>query len=145
MEQNLSLVHEMLNKKGYKLTKQRKHILRAIYENNAHITIDEIFNKVREKEVGLSTVYRNIDKLKRVGVITEIKIADKVLYEPRIYRKKEFHIHFKCNHCGEIKDINDDAILENIFKLNLILQKNQNIEIKDVNIILSGKCGECGK
>jgi Fe2+ or Zn2+ uptake regulation protein len=39
----------------------------------------------------------------------------------------------------------DDAILENIFKLNLMLQKNQNIEIKDVNIILSGKCTECNK
>lgn len=145
MEQNLSLVHKVLNKKGYKLTKQRKKILKAIYENNAHITIDEIFNKVREKQVGLSTVYRNIDKLKRAGVITEIKIDDKVLYEPRIYRKKEFHIHFKCNQCGEIKDIKDDAILENIFKLNLMLQKNQNIEIKDVNIILSGKCAECNK
>lgn len=145
MEQNLSLVHKVLNKKGYKLTKQRKQILRAIYENNAHITIDEIFNKVREKEVGLSTIYRNIDKLKRAGIITEIKIEDKVLYEPRIYRKKEFHIHFKCNHCGEIKDIKDDVILENILKINLMLQKNHNIEIKDVNIILSGKCPECNK
>lgn len=145
MYKNIRLVEKDLSKKGYKATKQRKEILKAIYENEMHVTIAEIFAKVKNKKVGLSTVYRTVDLLKAVGVIKEISLGNKTFYEPRKYKTKKFHIHFICKKCGKVIDIDDNIVLNNVINLNLELQKIHDINIKDTNIVLYGLCSKCTK
>jgi Fur family transcriptional regulator, ferric uptake regulator len=140
-----SKLESILKAKGYKLTNQRIEILKIIYSSEKHITIEEIYHQLKEVGVGLSTIYRNIEIFKSNGIIKEISIDDKNYYEPRICKTKPFHIHFKCNKCGKVFDIEDKIVLEKVMDLNLALQQKHDITINDVNMILSGICKECSE
>lgn len=143
MYDNFNLISKVLKKRGYKFTKQRKEILECIYESKEHITIEDIYSIVKVNGVGLSTLYRNLDIFKKCGIISEITIDDTTYYEPRIYKNKSFHIHFKCNKCRNIFDIEDKIVLEKIFDLNLNLQNTNNISIENTNVVLIGVCDCC--
>ena len=65
MEETLHL----LQKKGYKLTKQRRLILEAL-ETSAPLSAEKIFSQIHKKcKVNLSTIYRNLNILLKVGII----------------------------------------------------------------------------
>lgn len=143
MYDSLTLVREVLKKKGYKITKQREEILKCLYNFQGHITIERMYDMVKKHGVGLSTIYRNLDIFKNTGIINEINIDDKNYYEPRICKNRAFHIHFKCSRCGAIIDMDDNIILDKVFELNLSLQNSHGISIENVNIIMMGSCSKC--
>ena len=61
----------------------------------------------------------------------------------KIFSGKPLHIHFKCSKCDSIIDIdNKDLNLEYI-KLNKKVEKENNLDVFDVNIMLIGTCSKC--
>ncbi|WP_237737324.1 Fur family transcriptional regulator [Clostridium carboxidivorans] len=100
---DVSYISEKLADNGYKITKQRCEIIKAIYENNVHMNADEIYKKVKHKKIGLSTVYRNLMILETVGAIKRINTANTSYYE--LQTLGEIDIHAKCIKCNKIVDI----------------------------------------
>ncbi len=55
---------------GYKLTNQRKAIIKTILKNkDAHLSVEELFKLVQKEyhDLGLTTVYRTVDLLEELG------------------------------------------------------------------------------
>jgi len=89
-----------LSKQGYRLTPQRLMILVAIENSDDHISAEEIYSQVVAKypNVNISTVYRTLELLKRLGLATETDLGEgRVRYHPA---GKGHHHHLVCRECG---------------------------------------------
>lgn len=78
--------------------------IKKVCDNN-HLTVDEIFLKLKDiyPKIGKSTVYRNVEELSELGILTKLSgIKDKALFE----LKKENHIHLIDTQNWKIQDIN---------------------------------------
>ncbi len=138
---DISYISEKLINGGYKITKQRCEIIKTMYENNVHMNADEIYEKVRHKKIGLSTVYRNLMILESVGVLKQINTANTNYYE--LQTVEEVDIHVKCTKCNEIVDIKKEKLEKSLNELIKNIKKEHKIIINSTSIMISGICEEC--
>ena len=99
-----------LSKKGYRLTPQRLMVVSAIENSEDHISADEVYSQVviRYPNVNISTVYRTLELLKRLGLVTETDLGGgRVRYHPV---NKGHHHHLVCQECGAIIDLNESVL-----------------------------------
>jgi Fur family ferric uptake transcriptional regulator len=91
---------ESLRQEGYRLTPQRMMILSIIHDSLGHISAEEIHQKVRKLYpfVNISTIYRTLNLLKKLRVISETDLGEGyVRYE---LLERERHHHLVCRQCG---------------------------------------------
>src|SRR4030042_5592334 len=90
-----------LREGGYPLTPQRMMILAAIYEREGHVTAEAIHERVTQQYpfVDISTVYRTLQLLKKLRLVTETDLGEGVVeYE---LRERGRHHHLVCRQCGK--------------------------------------------
>lgn len=120
-------------------TKQKELILEVLKNTKTHPTIYELTNMISSKDstIGQATIYRNIKKFVKDGVIYVVKTQNGL----DRYDYYNNHIHFECLNCGSISDIYD----EKIFALLHKKFQNKNLNIQTYNINLDGYCKTCEK
>jgi Fur family ferric uptake transcriptional regulator len=130
---------DRLSEQGYRLTPQRIMVLSAIENARNHISAEEIYAQVRAKyrHVNISTVYRTLDLLKSLGLVTETDLGGgRVRYHPM---EKGHHHHLVCQDCGRIIDL-DESVLASL-KSQLRREYNFDADMKHLGIF--GRCGDC--
>ncbi len=99
-----------LKTQGYRLTPQRLMIVSAIENSEDHISAEEMYSEVLTAypNVNISTVYRTLELLKRLGLVTETDLGGgRFRYHPA---NKGRHHHLVCRDCGAIIDL-DESLL----------------------------------
>ena len=134
-------IAERLREKGYRLTPQRLIILAAIEDSDEHISAEDIYAQVvaRYPNVNISTVYRTLELLKKLGMVYEINLG-----EGRIRFHSEgsgHHHHLICQSCGTVIDI-DEATLSSL-KDALLHDYGFQAELRHVGVF--GICEKCRK
>ena len=140
MEQPQDLIGE-LSKQGYRLTPQRMMILSAIENSNSHISAEEIYAQVVAKypNVNISTVYRTLELLKGLGLVTETDMGEgRVRYHPA---EKGHHHHLVCQGCGAIIDL-DESLLAPL-KGALLREYKFGADLRHLAIF--GRCRNCSR
>ena len=130
-----------LSEKGYRLTPQRMMILAAIEDSDDHISAEEIYVQVVAKysHVNISTVYRTLELLKRLGLVTETDFGGgRVRYHPA---DKGHHHHLVCTECGAIIDL-DESVLS-CLKDTLLREYKFSADLRHLAIL--GRCANCRK
>jgi Fe2+ or Zn2+ uptake regulation protein len=96
------VTRELIGKKS----QQRNIIIDVLSKTKSHPTAKEIYKKVQKKfhEVGLATIYRNLDFLEKNNKIIKLKTKDKEARYDGITKK---HCHLICRECGQIFDLMD--------------------------------------
>ena len=119
-------------------TKQKDLILDIIKSKNKEFTVKDIYEDL-DKKVGLTTIYRFIDKLILDGLITK-NVSDNITYYQYLEKcEHDNHFYLKCEKCKEVKHIDCDCInelydhIKNEHKFNLNKEK----------IIINGICSKC--
>ena len=130
-----------LSEKGYRLTPQRMMILSAMESSREHISAEEIYAQVAAKypHVNISTVYRTLELLKKLGMVYEIDLG-----EGRIRYHAEgsgHHHHLVCQSCGKVIDI-DEATLSSLKDI-LLHDYGFSADLRHVGIF--GRCEGCRK
>src|SRR3972149_12291573 len=93
---------ETLRQQGYRLTAQRRLILSTIHQRDNHISAEDIYSKVHAKypRVNISTVYRTLELLKGLGLVTETDLGEgKLRYH---FAERGHHHHLICEKCGRV-------------------------------------------
>ena len=132
---------EVLSEEGYRLTPQRMMIISAIEDSDHHISAEEIYAQVvaRYPNVNISTVYRTLELLKRLNLVTETDMGEgRVRYHPA---DKGHHHHLVCQQCGEIIDL-DESLL-NPLKEALYKKYGFSAELRHLAIL--GRCANCSE
>jgi len=138
-----SLIKKLIEKNGFKFTKQRKLILEQFFLANRHLSVEEIYQRLKETNIGLATVYRNVKIFNSIGIVKEIAVDVVSYYELKIYSKKPLHIHFPCVKCNDIIDIDERKVALEYLKVNKAIEDMNDLDIYDVNIMLIGLCKRC--
>jgi Fur family ferric uptake transcriptional regulator len=138
MEQSWNIA-EALKKQGYRLTPQRLMVVSAIENSEDHISADEVYSQVivRYPNVNISTVYRTLELLKRLELVTETDLGGgRVRYHPA---NKGHHHHLVCQKCGAMIDL-DESLLEPL-KEALLLEHNFIADLR--HLAIHGRCVNC--
>ena len=95
-------VREFLRTKGFKMTPQRELIFRAFFESGRHVTVDELYDRVRREDnsIGYSTVWRNLKLICEVGLAAEVNLGDGITRYDRVTRQP--HGHLYCLGCKQL-------------------------------------------
>ena len=130
-----------LREQGYRLTPQRMMILSAIENSHDHISAEEIYAQVAAKyaNVNISTVYRTLELLKRLNLVTETYLGNShVRYHPA---DKGHHHHLVCEKCGAIIDIDESTLA----RLQDVLLHRYNFNARLSHLAIFGRCANCNQ
>ena len=85
-------------------TRQRQVILEELQAVTSHPTAVELYQLVQRRlpRVSLGTVYRNLDLLRRMGLIERLENSGG---EARFDANTSQHDHLRCLHCGRVDDV----------------------------------------
>jgi Fur family transcriptional regulator, ferric uptake regulator len=92
---------------GGRATPARRLLLQALFRSQEHRSAEELAAEVRAHapDVHLSTVYRNLEELQRLGVIDGTRLGD----GPATYHlASAAHGHLVCEKCGSMTEVPDD-------------------------------------
>jgi Fur family ferric uptake transcriptional regulator len=129
-------------------TLPREVILGLLSRTSKHMSAKEIYASLYRMYpgIGLTTIYRTLDLLERIGLINRLSFGDgQNRYEFKAGEKKEHHHHLICTKCGKIIDYSDfvDEELDLVKKTEETLAKKYNFLIQDHNIDFLGLCEKC--
>lgn len=129
-----------LKEKGYRITPQRRVIVEKIVQTAGLLTVAEIWKLVQDEysDVGLDTIYRNINVLAEIGVLTPITGIgnDSTRYE---LAYANHHHHVVCIKCGQAVCIDYCPINQEFVDMLRV----RGYELIRHNVELLGVCSEC--
>lgn len=103
---SLAELEEYLASKGFKLTGQRRALLKVLWEADCCLTAQELFNRVARAKPGtnFSTVYRNLEALSSLGIICLVNTGQQAnAFELNL--DGSHHHHIICRVCGRTRRI----------------------------------------
>lgn len=120
-------------------TKQKDEILDTIKKMNKAFLIKELYVKLNEK-VGLTTIYRFIDKMVENEELYKYIGEDNNTYYQYLEKCDcNNHFYLKCINCGNMIHVDCDCIKE----LSNHITKEHNFIPNKENIIINGICSKC--
>lgn len=123
---------------GYRVTPQRQLVLQSV-QRLTHATPERILTDVQEtaEGVNLSTVYRTLEVLEEVGLVSHTHIGHG---SPAYHSTEEVaHIHLVCGRCGAVLSV--AAEVAQPFAERLREQVGFHTDISHVS--LHGLCADC--
>jgi Fur family transcriptional regulator, ferric uptake regulator len=104
-------MREFLKTKGFKTTPQRELIFRTFFEMNRHVSVDELYDRVRREDatVGYSTVWRNMKLICEVGLAAEVNVGDGVTRYDRVTDAP--HGHLFCSQCHTLTEFDAGRVM----------------------------------
>lgn len=133
---------QQLRKRGFRLTPQREMVLRVLHQTGQPSTAEEIFALVAERSasVELSTVYRTLDLLVSMGMVTVIERSDKQhLFE--LSGPSTQHLHLVCRGCGAIIGLDFEAVQPLLEKI----KAEMGFQAELTNLTIPGLCAGCAE
>jgi len=135
-------VEEILDRlrlSGGRITTARRLVVETLLESPHHQTAEEISAQVQAKapDVHISTVYRNLDELEKLGVISHVHLG----HGPAVYHlSDEDHGHLVCSGCGWVTEAPRQAFSG----LARALKAHFGFELDTQHFAVQGVCSRCG-
>lgn len=143
----MNVAHDAYKKKlkeaGYKLTPQRIAIINVIADNKGkHLSTEEIYDivKIKNPEMGLATVYRTLQLLDELEVVSSLNLEDGcVRYELYCDDGAHNHHHLLCTSCGGVIEVEGDLL----DALEEKIERDYDFKILDHKLKFYGICSKC--
>lgn len=128
-----------LRAQGYRMTPQRLSVLDIVAGRSGHIRADEVWNQAKAQHpyVDLATIYRTLQLLKRIGVVTEVVIGNKLHFE--LADQHNRHNHMVCSDCDAVQTLSPDYLAEFSRRLEQEFGFTPDLD----NLTIGGKCAKC--
>lgn len=135
-------IESALRKSGYKITPQRRAIIKSVIKRREHLTPSAIHERVclEYPGIGLVTVYRTLGILTELGLICEMHAGGNCR-SYLVRRPSEHHHHLICSDCGRVIDFTDCDLGE----LECRLSRETSFKISGHLLEFLGQCRNCRK
>jgi Fur family ferric uptake transcriptional regulator len=130
----LALVREH----GGRATPARRLLLQALVGSREHLSAEELATEVRSHapDVHLSTVYRNLEELERLGVVDSTRFGD----GPATYHLSSApHGHLVCEKCGSMTEVPDEMFAD----LVRSVRARYGFAVNPHRLAVTGYCAGC--
>lgn len=141
MENLYEKFKNILSSHNYKLTSQRRDILKVLVENrDRHFSAEQLLSEVRKinSDIGLATIYRNLELFCKLGITNQLEF-DSSYKHYELNLEENHHHHLLCVNCGKIIEFNDNVIEQ----FEEELEKEHSFNIMNHRIKFYGLCQEC--
>lgn len=132
-------VRQILDDSSQRVTAQRTLLLELLRRGGGHVDADELYRRAKRKNprISLSTVYRNLQLFKKMGLVDERHFDE----EHHHYEVKsgEEHQHLLCIGCGQVVEFDYPASR----RFRQDIGRKYNFDITGVEIHLTGLCSAC--
>ena len=135
---------DFLKEHNLQFTSQRSFILKEFIGAAKHLSVEELYGRVKEKEpaIGQVTVFRTLKLLVEAGIAGKVNFADKITrYEMKLGH--EHHDHLICTGCGKVIEVLDmqlEKIQEKLEEMHKSL--DDTLESLSENRMTSQEIGE---
>jgi Fe2+ or Zn2+ uptake regulation protein len=130
---------KILDRSSQRVTAQRALLLELLRQSSGHVDADELYRRARKKNsrISLSTVYRNLQLFKKLGLIEEHHFDE----EHHHYEVKSGaeHQHLLCINCGKVVEF-ACPVSRNLRK---DVGKQYDFDITGVEVRMTGLCSSC--
>lgn len=129
----------LLRDAGQRVTPQRLLVLGALDQQGTHLNAEDVFLAVEAQSpaVNRSTVYRTLERLRDVGVLSETDLGNGVRQFELI--EEDRHHHLICRKCGGMADLEDAAVAP----LREIVRERYGFHVEIDHLALFGRCSRC--
>lgn len=131
-------VLELVRQQGGRVTASRRLLLEALFESSGHRSAEELAADVQgvAPDVHLSTIYRNLEELERLGVIVHSHHG----HGPATYHlASAAHGHFVCEVCGRMIEVPEQLFAG----LARSAAADYGFTIDPHHFAVLGRCGDC--
>lgn len=129
---------DILRAHGYRITPQRQLVLEAV-NTLKHATPEELLAEVQTTAaaVNLSTIYRTLEVLEEVGLVTHAHIGHGAPTYHTV--ETDVHIHLVCDTCSTVQSIpaEDAAVFVEM------IRDKAGFETDVTHVSLHGQCATC--
>jgi Fur family ferric uptake transcriptional regulator len=125
---------------GQRVTPQRLAILGAL-RPGMHLSADEVFSAVESALPGVnrSTVYRTLEMLRDLGLVSETDLGEGARQYERI--EDDRHHHLICQGCGGQQELDDDLVAP----LRNAISRTYGFAPAIEHLAVFGLCRECAR
>ncbi len=138
MDNPLEAQIQELRQRGIKATVARRAVLEVLLEGPSHQSADDIATKVssRYPEIHLSTVYRTLETLERIGAVDHVHLGHgRAVY----HLGDDPHQHLVCDRCGSVIEVPNEIFLT----LNKTLSDKYGFKLRQNHFAVLGRCSSC--
>lgn len=131
-------VIDYLRSRGGRVNSSRRILLEVLFAADGHMSAEALAEAVHKQapDVALSTIYRNLEELEQLGVISHSHLG----HGPSSYLlASHAHAHFMCADCGKMIEAPDD-IFEGLART---AKERLGFSIDPKHFAIFGRCGEC--
>ncbi len=138
MARSADEVLETLRAGGLRMTPQRQAIVAEIMRVEGHIAPQAVARLVKRRMPGVnaSTVYRTLDLLESMGIVSHAHLEGGAEYHRR---GEHEHVHLTCSNCGA----DDDLSLAEAEKLKRLIVRHRGFQPDLTHFAISGLCATC--
>lgn len=125
-------------------TKQRDVILKFFEKNHdKNFTVTEIFENVKNENISLSAIYRNLAELEKAGKVRKLSKngSTSAYYQFIGCEKCSGHVHLSCIDCG--KTVHLSSADSNFISSNVL--KNSHFDPDASGAVIFGMCSACSR
>ena len=131
-----------LREQDHRITGARRAVIETLARHDGHPSAVELSAEIEHRYPGvhLATVYRTLEVLTELGVVTHVHMTHgaTAYHLAGIGGAKE-HLHAQCRVCGEVVDLPADLLDQ----IRARLASDNDFDLDPTHVALSGVCSAC--
>jgi Fe2+ or Zn2+ uptake regulation protein len=131
---------ERFRAEGLRVTPQRQVIFRLLHGNDAHPTVEALYDAARAEmpTISLKTVYQTVHDLEAMGEVSLLDLGTgSVRVDPNVEHP---HHHLVCTRCSKVRDV-----IVDVGRLRLSPSARRGFTVDGVEVQFRGVCDECAR
>jgi Fur family ferric uptake transcriptional regulator len=131
----------MSRPKPQRFTEAQRKLVQFIFSAHDHFDAEQLCSELDKSGLGVSraTVYRTLAKLVDAGLLRQIHLGQRQVYE-HDYGYPE-HAHLHCEQCGKMIEFES----EEVERLVAAIGRQHQFQIARFNLLVHGLCVECNR
>ncbi len=138
-DEHVESILDRLRADGGRVTTGRRAIVRALLTGpDHHVTAEDVAQlaQAEQPDVHLSTVYRTLEALERVGVVDRTTLGGGGAV---FHLTDHVHHHLVCDACGGVTEIPEELLAS----LAAAIDERYRFAVATSALVLSGRCAAC--
>ena len=132
-----------LHERGWRMTPQRETILNTFQniDKGQHLSAEELCELLKDEgePISLSTIYRNLKLMARMGILRELELAEGQKRYEINQPSPHHHHHLICVRCNKPIEFKNDSVL----KAGAKMADKTGYHLLDCQLLIHAVCPTC--